>query len=280
MPIYMKFEGVDGSIAATDDAGAQFYSRENAGDSDFGHADLLYGDDSEPLSEDPGIAWVSGRGGTRGLIPTDGELVFELATGGGPQGELSIAVDDSRLGTSILEFSVENHPNNPSHPGDNGGPEEGITFVFGKLAIDAAWPGSSISHWEGVAFPPSNDSPESVHATYDLASSTFLLFEEYSQQAGHECLAFFVGGMPEGPTDFAGFLGVSVGAGDYMMDFTAKYVSPIVINDTAGPTLASADGGALPGDGHKGWIDIAQYNLGANSGGSGDGSTGADWLLL
>ena len=77
---------------------------------------------------------------------------------------------------------------------------------------------------------------------------------------------FFLGGMPEGPTDFARFLGgVTVAAGD--------------INDTAGPTLASADG-AFPGNGRKGWIDIAQYDLGANSAGSGDGSTGADWLLV
>jgi hypothetical protein len=113
------------------DAGGQCYSRENAGSGDFGHGDLLFGADSPPLSEDPGIAWVSGHGGTRGLIPTDGVLVFELATGGGSQG-VSLDVRPSVLGSSILEFSVENHPNNP-----------------------AARPGSSISHYDGIAFPNS-----------------------------------------------------------------------------------------------------------------------------
>jgi hypothetical protein len=139
------------------DAGGPFYSRENAGAGDFGHGDLLFGADSPPLSEDRGIAWVSGDGGTRGLIPADGDLVFELAaeggdpsrlilfegggashvlllklvTGGGSQGEFSIAVEP-HPGSSILEFSVENHPNNP-----------------------AARPGSSISHYDGIAFPNS-----------------------------------------------------------------------------------------------------------------------------
>ena len=87
----------------------------------------------------PGIAWVSGEGGTRGLIPTDGEVLFELATGGGPQGEFSVDVGASRLGSSIPEFGVENHPNNP-----------------------AARPGSSISDYDGIAFPNSQALNEPV----------------------------------------------------------------------------------------------------------------------
>ena len=64
--------------------GGQFYSRENAGSGGFGHGDLLFGADSPSLSKDDGIAWVSGQGGVRG-------------------------------GTSILEFAVENVPNNAGH---------------------------------------------------------------------------------------------------------------------------------------------------------------------
>jgi hypothetical protein len=153
------------------DVGGQFYSRENAPIGDFGHTDFVYGTDSPPLSEDPGIAWVSGDGGTRGLIPSDrdfvqGEfsldvhpsrlilfegggashlLLFELVTGGGSQGEFSIAVDSHRC-SSILEFSVENHPNN-----------------------SAALPGSSISHYESIVFPNSLfNEPDAIRQEFTI----------------------------------------------------------------------------------------------------------------
>ena len=153
------------------DVGGQFYSRENAGSGDFGHADLLYSADSPPLSEDPGIAWVSGCGGTRGLIPNDGDLVFELATKGGPQGEFSLEVGPSRLGTSILEFAVENHPNNPSHsPGDEG-PEESIAFVYGKLGSENANGWCATGEEDAVGLPAVQRGAWVADVTYDEPSS-------------------------------------------------------------------------------------------------------------
>jgi hypothetical protein len=75
---------------------------------DFGHADMLFGAaDHPPLSEDLEIAWleiawVSGDGGTRDH-GSDVVPITNLTGVNGPSGD---------HGTSILEFSVENFPNN------------------------------------------------------------------------------------------------------------------------------------------------------------------------
>src|SRR5262245_38124700 len=88
-----------------------------AGSDGFGHADLLFGADSPSSSKDPdlvagnspiwsGSACATGQGGTRG-------------------------------GSSILEFAVENHPNNasPSNPdlvGGNSPVMGGIAWATGE----------------------------------------------------------------------------------------------------------------------------------------------------
>ena len=110
MSVFMKMDGIDAAVEPSRaDAGGQFHACENAPRGDIGHADLLFGADSPSSSEDRGIAWVSGDGGTCG-------------------------------GSSILEFSAENLPNGSSQsgPGDEG-PQESITFAYGKLgSVDAA----------------------------------------------------------------------------------------------------------------------------------------------
>jgi hypothetical protein len=69
---------------------------------------VLFGaaDNNPPLSEDLGIAWVSGDGGTRDH-GNDVVLITNLTGVNGLYGD---------HGSSILEFSVENLPNNsPDH---------------------------------------------------------------------------------------------------------------------------------------------------------------------
>src|SRR5262245_22640795 len=98
---------------------ALLHSRENAGGGDFGHADMLFGAaDHPPLSEHleiawPEIGWVSGDGGTRDhgndVVP-----ITNLTGVDGLHGD---------HGTSILEFSVENFPNNS--PADGFGIDRG-----------------------------------------------------------------------------------------------------------------------------------------------------------
>jgi hypothetical protein len=91
---------------------AMLHSRENAGGGDFGHADILFGAaDHPPLSEDLEIAWleigwVSGDGGTR----DHGNDVVPITNLTG------VDVLHGDHGTSILEFSVENFPNNSPDP--------------------------------------------------------------------------------------------------------------------------------------------------------------------
>jgi hypothetical protein len=90
---------------------AMLHSRENAGGGDFGHADIRFGAaDHPPLSEDLEIAWVSGDGGTRDL-GNDVVLITNLTGVDGLYGD---------HGTSILEFSVENFPNNSPDPAPDG----------------------------------------------------------------------------------------------------------------------------------------------------------------
>jgi hypothetical protein len=96
-----------------------------------------------PTPNEP--VWFSG-GPSEGLIPDDGHLVFDL-TGGGRS-----------TGTSILEFAVENHPNNPSHsPGDEG-PEESIAFVYGKLGSENDDGGLDTGTAESAGTKPHNKS--------------------------------------------------------------------------------------------------------------------------
>ena len=83
----------------------------DAGGGDFGHADVLFGAaDNPPLSEDLGIAWVSGDGGTRDH-GNDVVLITNLTGVHGLYGD---------HGSSILEFSVENLPNNSPDPAPHG----------------------------------------------------------------------------------------------------------------------------------------------------------------
>jgi hypothetical protein len=78
---------------------------------DFGHADMLFGAaDDPPLSEHLEIAWVAGDGGTRDH-GNDVVLITNLTGVYGPSGD---------HGTSILEFSVENFPNNAPDPAPDG----------------------------------------------------------------------------------------------------------------------------------------------------------------
>jgi hypothetical protein len=62
-------------------------------------------------------------------------------------------------GRSILEFSVENFPNNSS--GGDEGPEESVVFVYGKL-------GSDDDGWCMAIEVDVPDPMERVHALYDL----------------------------------------------------------------------------------------------------------------
>lgn len=95
----------------TYESAAMLPSRENAGGGDFGHADMLFGAaDHPPLSEDLEIAWVSGDGGTR----DHGNDVVPITDLTGVNGL------DGDHGTSILEFSVENFPNNSQDPAPDG----------------------------------------------------------------------------------------------------------------------------------------------------------------
>jgi hypothetical protein len=92
-------------------ASQQLHSHENAGSGNFGHADVLFGAADGPLlSEDVGIAWVSGEGGTRGS-GNDAVLITNLTGVNGRYGD---------HGTSILEFSVENFPNSSPDPAPHG----------------------------------------------------------------------------------------------------------------------------------------------------------------
>ena len=94
----------------TYESAAMLHSRENAGGGDFGHADILFGAaDHPPLSEDLEIAWVSGDGGTRDH-GNDVVLITNL-TGVDGHGD---------HGASIIEFSVENFPNNSPDPAPDG----------------------------------------------------------------------------------------------------------------------------------------------------------------
>jgi hypothetical protein len=57
---------------------------------------------------------------------------------------------DRSTGTSILEFAVENHPNNSSHsPGDEG-PEKSITFVY-ELGSDDGYCATGQTSGDGSA---------------------------------------------------------------------------------------------------------------------------------
>jgi hypothetical protein len=88
--------------------------------------------------------WFSGRP-SEGLNPNDWDLVFD-STGGGRS-----------TGTSILEFAVENHPNNPSHsPGE--GSEESIAFVYGKLGSENDDGGLDTGTAESAGTKPHNKS--------------------------------------------------------------------------------------------------------------------------
>ena len=107
-------------------AGEQFYSRENGGGGDFGHADILFGAaDNPPLSEDLGIAWVSGDGGTRDHGNNDVILIHNLTGVDGLYGD---------HGSSILEFSVENFPNNSSDTPDTLSADVGGQFYARESA--------------------------------------------------------------------------------------------------------------------------------------------------
>jgi hypothetical protein len=86
------------------------HSRENAGGSDFGHADMLFGAADPSLSEHLEIAWVSGDGGTRDH-GNDVAPITNLTGVDGLHGD---------HGISILEFSVENFPNNSPDPTPDG----------------------------------------------------------------------------------------------------------------------------------------------------------------
>ena len=112
---------------------------------------------------------------------SDGSIIINWTSGYGPKGGEAVGViaiiTPADHGSSVLEFAVENFPNNnasQSGPGDErltGFCAAGQTSGDGSnqgIIID--WTsGDGSSHQEGDAFPMETISPtESVHALYDL----------------------------------------------------------------------------------------------------------------
>ena len=147
---------------------------------------------TESLTPDDGnLVFDSTGGGGRStvLLPyieqhggeaNDGGIVINWTTGDGPKGWDSVGViaiiTPTEHGGSVLEFSVENVPNNSSQSGPSderlaGFCATGQTSGDGSnqgIVID--WTsGDGSSHQEGDAFPTETIRPmESVHALYDL----------------------------------------------------------------------------------------------------------------
>ena len=102
----------------TYESAAMLHSRENAGVVTLGtRTSCLALPDHPPLSEDLEIAWVSGDGGTRDH-GNDVVLITNL-TGVDGHGD---------HGASIIEFSVENFPNNSPDPAPDGSASTEVTW--------------------------------------------------------------------------------------------------------------------------------------------------------
>jgi hypothetical protein len=109
------------------DYGTGSFTLANLGNPATGPDDVFQWNPGDSAHRNPGNIYVSYN--SNSAAPEVPEFVDDVVGGG------------RSTGTSILEFAVENHPNNPSHsPGDEG-PEESIAFVYGKLGSgnDDGW---------------------------------------------------------------------------------------------------------------------------------------------
>ena len=134
------------------------------------------------LSEDLGIAWVAGDGGTRDHGNNDVVLIHNLTGVNGLYGD---------HGSSILEFSVENFPAFPqpesnavatesleiAHEGFLGDSKGVINWFSGDggtigdpgiFPTETTRPMESDGRDDGWCMGTEIDFPESVHALYDL----------------------------------------------------------------------------------------------------------------
>ena len=147
---------------------------------------------TESLTPDDGnLIFISTGGGGRStvLLPYieqhggeagDGGIVINWTTGDGPTAWDSVGViaiiTPSEHGGSVLEFSVENVPNNSSQSGAGDERLAGFCATVqtsgdgSNQGIVIDWTsGDGSSHQEGDAFPTETIRPmESVHALYDL----------------------------------------------------------------------------------------------------------------